>query len=86
MNITISKDFIRETIGEESLFQLYMMLKINSFIQKYVIPVMGPLVCVTNLIVVALSIIIYIKTKKKNHNPAFVFIGFLAAIDAEIGG
>ena len=86
MNITISKDFVRETVGDESLLQVFMIMEISNSIQNYVIPLMGPVASVSNLIVVFLCIVIYIKTQKKNHKPAFVFIGFLAAIDAVICG
>ena len=86
MNVTISNDFIRETIGHDPLSRLLLMIRINEAILRYVTPWMGTMVEVTNLMVVFFCILIYLKTKKTNHKPAFVFIGFLAAIDFTIGG
>jgi len=63
-----------------------MIIEINNAILSDVAPWMGTIAVVTNHIVVLLSIAIYMKTKKKNHKPAFVFIGFLAFIDIVIGG
>ena len=86
MNVTISKDFIRETIGHDFLSNLLLIIRMNDSILNYVIPWMGTIVYVTNLIVMFFCIVIYLKTKRKNHKPAFVFIGFLAAIDSILGG
>ena len=86
LNITISKDFLQETVGQDSLFQLLMIIDIITILSNNVIPWIGLIAVVTNFIVFVLSIAIYMKTKKKNHKPAFVFIGFLAAIDNVIGG
>ena len=86
MNITINKDFLQESVGQDSLFQVHMIIEINNAILSYVAPWLGTITVVTNHIVVLLSIAIYMKTKKKNHKPAFVFIGFLAFIDIVIGG
>ena len=48
MNITISKDFVRETVGDESLLQVFMIMEISNSIQNYVIPLMGPVASVSN--------------------------------------
>ena len=85
LNITINKDFLKESVGQDSMLQVLMIIEIITIL-SYVIPWMGIIVVLTNLIVLVLSIAIYMKTKKKNHKPAFVFIGFLAAIDNVIGG
>ena len=86
MNITISKDFIQQTIGQDSLSWILLMIRMNDAILHYVMPWLGAIVDVTNLIVVFFCIVIYLNTKKTNHKPAFVFIGLLAVIDSIFGG
>ena len=49
MNVTISKEFIWETIGHNSLSQLLFIIKLNDAILHYVMPWMGTqIVDVTN--------------------------------------
>ena len=85
MNITISKKYIEKTIGNVYMLRLQTLFKINDAILWYVLPWMGTIASVANVIVLLFCMVIYLKTKKKNHKPAFVFIGFLAVVDHALG-
>ena len=61
------------------------LVDISDAILFYVIPWVATIVVVANMLVAILCAIIYLKTKKRNHKPAFVFIGFLALIDVILG-
>ena len=86
MNLSISKGYIRETIGNDSLLQILKIINVNDAILYYVIPWMGTITVLSNFTVIFFCVVIYLKTKRKNHKPAFVFIGFLASIDSIVGG
>ena len=49
------------------------------------IPLLAIMSCITNMLVCVLCANIYTKTKKKNHKPAFVFIGVLSLFDMLVG-
>ena len=85
MNITISKNYIQKTISNVYMSRLLTLFKINDAILWYVLPWMGSIASVANVIVLFFCMVIYMKTKKKNHKPAFVFIGFLASMDSLLG-
>ena len=81
MNISITKEYLRKVLGNETLDQF---LTVSSF-NTAILPWIATIVVVTNLLVCFLCLGIYLKTKRRNHKPAFVFIGFLALIDVVIG-
>jgi hypothetical protein len=85
MNIEISREYIENTLGNESLLQTLTTLEVHDAILYYVIPWLGAITGLSNFIVVFFCLVIYLKTKRKNHKPAFVFIGFLASIDSIMG-
>ena len=85
MNIKISREFIENTLGNDSLLQTLATLEVNDAIVYYVIPWLGTLTALLNFVVVFFCVVIYLKTKRKNHKPAFVFIGFLASMDSLLG-
>ena len=86
MNIEISREFIENTLGNGSLLQTLTLLEVNDAVLYYVIPWLGTLTALLNFVVAFFCLVIYLKTKRKNHKPAFVFIGFLASIDIILGG
>ena len=86
MNIEISREYIENTLGNDSLLQTLKILEVNDAILYYVIPWMGTITVLSNFTVIFFCVVIYLKTKRKNHKPAFVFIGFLASIDSIVGG
>ena len=85
MNITISKEYLEEVLGEELLNQFLTVFSINAAIQKYLIPWVATITVVINSMVCIMCLGIYIKTKGKNHRPAFVFIFFLNFVDVLLG-
>ena len=86
MEISISKGYIEKTIGNYSLMRILQILEVNNASLHYVIPWLGIIIVLSNFLVVFFCAVIYLKTKRKNHKPAFVFIGFLAIIDIILGG
>jgi hypothetical protein len=86
MNISISKEYIQKAIGNDSLLQILRIIEMNDALLNYVIPWLGTITILSNFTVIFLCVVIYLKTKRKNHKPAFVFIGFLASIDSLVGG
>ena len=85
MNISITKEYLRKVLGNQTLDQFLTVSSFNTAIVKYFLPWIAAIVVVTNLLVCFLCLGIYLKTKRRNHKPAFVFIGFLALIDVVIG-
>ena len=85
MNITISKEYLENVLGEELLNKFLTVFSINTAIQKYLIPWMATITVVINSMVCIMCLGIYIKTKGKNHRPAFVFIFFLNFVDVLLG-
>eukprot|EP00092_Neocalanus_flemingeri_P003706 GFUD01003982.1.p1 GENE.GFUD01003982.1~~GFUD01003982.1.p1 ORF type:complete len:454 (+),score=45.61 GFUD01003982.1:460-1821(+) len=79
MNIT--NEFLFTSVGHQSAERLLHLKSAKSFIGTFIIPWVAVITIITNMVVSILSAIIYLKTKKKNHKPAFVFIGFLALFD-----
>ena len=84
MNIT--KNYIEQVICQDSLSQLLSIVSINDTIEMYLVPWIAAITWVSNMMVAILCAIIYLKTKKKSHKPAFVYIGFVAIIDMQLGG
>ena len=84
MNIT--EEYIEEVIGLYGMSQLRVTININNSIKKYLVPWVATITVGTNLMVAILCAMIYLKTKRKSHKPAFVFIGFLAILDVLLGG
>ena len=78
MKISLSKEYIQDILGDDTLDTFVNVFNVNDAIVAYIIPWTSPLTVVTNMLVSFLSIGIYWKTKRKGHKPAFVFIGFLA--------
>ena len=85
MNISISKLYIEKVLGNETLNQFLTVSIVNAAILTYLEPWIATITMVTNLVVCLLCLGIYLKTKKRNHKPAFFFIGFLALIDFLLG-
>ena len=81
MNLTLNNQFLFSSVGNESAETLLNLITSNTVIETFIRPWMAFLTIITNMVVSVLSAIIYLKTKKKNHKPAFVFIGFLALFD-----
>ena len=85
MNIEISREYIENALGNDSLLQTLKIIEVNDAILYYVIPWLGTLTALSNCVVALFCVVIYLKAKRKNHKPAFVFIGFLASIDSILG-
>ena len=85
MNISINKDYIGKVIGNETFEMFITVSNVQATILTYILPWLATITVVTNIVVCVLCLGIYTKTKKKNHKPAFVFIGFLALIDFLLG-
>ena len=80
MNLTLNNQFIFDNLGNEKLQQLRNMGTVDN-IFPYILPWIAVISCITNMLVCVLCAIIYTTTKKKNHKPAFVFIGVLSFFD-----
>ena len=85
MNTTLNDEFIFAAAGDASVQQLLNLRNVQTFYVTYLMPWIGSITCLTNMVVAVLCAIIYSKTKKKNHKPAFVFIGVLSFFDMLIG-
>ena len=83
MNITIHRSYIETVLGKENLEEFLMFVAINRFVLRNIIPWVGVLIVMMNMLVVLFSMMVYIK---ETHKPAFLFIGTLAAIDVLLGG
>ena len=79
--VKIDKAYIANVVGDDNLQAYLNLAEISDAILFYVIPWVATIAVVANILVALPCGIIYLKTKKKNHKPAFVFIGFLALID-----
>ena len=79
--VKIDKAFIANVVGDDNLQAYLNLAELSDAILFYVIPWVASIAVVANILVALPCGIIYLKTKKKNHKPAFVFIGFLALID-----
>ena len=86
MNVTLNNQLIMESLGYKSALQLTKLRDFQNFFGAYIMPWVASIILVTNMLVSILSAIIYSKTKKRNHKPAFVFIGFLSFFDMLVGG
>ena len=86
MNITIDMEYVEGVIGGESFEQFLIIVSINYTILKYFIPWVATITVVINMMVAILCSIIYLKTKRRCHEPTFVFIGFLAIFDVLVAG
>ena len=84
MNITIQ--YIDDIVGEDALNHFLRIITMNKFVLWNIIPWLSTIIVMTNMVVALLSATIYIKTKRENHKPAFVFIGTLALADVFLGG
>ena len=84
MNITM--EYIEDIVGEDALNHFLRIITMNKFVLWNIVPWLGTIIVVMNMVVVLLSATIYIKTERENHKPAFVFIGTLALADVFLGG
>ena len=80
MNLTLNNQFIFDNLGNEKLQRLINMRTVDN-IFHYIVPWIASISCITNMLVCVLCAVIYTTTKKKNHKPAFVFIGALSFFD-----
>ena len=85
MNLSISKVYIEQVLGNETFDQFQTVSDVNAAIVTYVVPWIASITVIINLAVCLLCLGIYLKTERRNHKPAFVFIGFLALIDTLLG-
>ena len=85
MNIKISRKFIKSTLGDDSLLETLTILEVHDAILYYVLPWLGTITALSNFVVAFFCVVIYLKTKRKNHKPAFVFIEILESIDSILG-
>ena len=81
MDFKLTKNFIEKTVGKVTLKFYLDVRDIKENVLTYIVPWLAIIAVIMNLIVFILCLIIYWKTKKVNHKPAFVFIGFLAIMD-----
>ena len=81
----LNKQFILDTLGSSSFERLLTLESIKSSIFIYIKPFVASIGTMLNMVVFLLSIAIYTKTKKKNHKPAFLYIGVLAFFDMVMG-
>ena len=85
MNTTLTDEFIFAAAGNTSVEHLLNLRNVQNFYLTYLMPWIGSIIFITNMVVAVLCAIIYSKTKKKNHKPAFVFIGVLSFFDMLVG-
>ena len=81
MNKNLTKEFIIRTVGIKSVDWLATLNSVQYYVLKYGVTWIGFLGALLNFIVLVLSSIIYLKTKKKNQKPAFFYIGMLSLFD-----
>ena len=86
MELTIDRAYVAKVVGNQRLEKYLTIVDISDSIFFYLIPWVATITIITNMLVTILCAIIYLKTKKKNHKPAFVFIGFVALMDVILGG
>ena len=86
MNLTIDRYYLETVWGEDNLEEFLIFVEINRFVFTYIIPWVGVVIVMMNMLVVLLSMMVYINTEKETHKPSFMFIGTLALIDVLLGG
>ena len=74
------------SVGTQSARRVISLKSAQHFIVTFIIPWVALITFITNMVVCVLCAIIYSKTKKQNHKPAFFFIGCLALFDMLSGG
>ena len=84
MNLTLNNQFIFDNLGYDRVHRTIRM-QIVTDVFRYIIPLVAIMSCITNMLVCVLCANIYTRTKKKNHKPAFVFIGVLSLFDMLVG-
>merc|ERR1719312_2468381 len=84
----LNEEFIIETLshGGVTIERLNTFGWLRAGSLRYIQPPGGIITLVLNFVVFILCFVIYSNTKKKNHKPAFLYIGFLAFFDMIIGG
>lgn len=86
MNSTkLNSQFVFDTIGISTVEWLRSIDSVRGSILTYLQPGVASITGFLNLLVFVLCIVIYLKTKKKSHKPAFIYIGFLAFFDMLLG-
>ena len=81
----LNKQFILNTLGSSSFERLLTLESIKSSIFVYIKPFVTSIGSMLDMVVFLLSIAIHTKNKKKNHKPAFLYIGLLAFFDMVMG-
>jgi hypothetical protein len=79
-------DFIHLFGKSDPVERLLNLRAVQSFTGTFILPWLGSITVIINLVVLVLSGVIYSKTKKINHKPAFLFIGMLSLFDMLVGG
>ena len=78
MNITLTSQYLMRIVGNRSAQWLLNINSAEQFTLAYIQPWLGLIAAMPNIVVLILCIIIYVKTSKKNHKPAFAYIGVLS--------
>merc|ERR1719312_1481291 len=81
MILELTKQFSQNVIGIENIEWLLNLVSIQKWALTYWVPWACLVAGVLNTMVFILCMIIYMKTKRTNHKPAFVFIAFIAMWD-----
>ena len=85
MNKSINNQLLQEITGGKVFETFQTVLHVNDALLKYLLPVLAPIVVLTNLVVFILCLGIYFRIRKKHRKLPFIFIGFLALMDSLIG-
>jgi len=85
MNKTLTGRFLINIVGNDSAKWLLNLDSAETYVLAYWVITFSFLAAMLNTIVLILCVIIYLKTSKTNHKPAFVFIGLLSFFDAFLG-
>jgi hypothetical protein len=81
----LNNDFISNTLENGYFEWLRNFKSVRSSLITYYQPPAAYIGTFLNSVVFVLCILIYFKTKRKKHKPAFLFIGVLAFFDMAIG-
>lgn len=85
-NLTvITHELIIDLIGNDSTQYRTQFRHYQNMFASYILPFLGGLIFITNMVVGLFSMLIYIQSARRRHKPAFAFISVLCFWDLLIG-
>ena len=77
--------FKRYYTGDDYIGRFLRIVSLSTALQKYLVPWLAGMIVMVNTMVCIMYCGIYVKTTRKNHKPAFLFIFFLNFVDVLLG-